>query len=93
MLRWASERSLDVYCRPTADDYSRNLASAMEVADHNATSAVWRHKDNSAHLASQLSDAMSVPDTAATAAASTAPVVDDACFYDAWDKASSIIVH
>lgn len=92
MLRWASESSLNVYCRPTADDHSRNLTAAMSVSDHNATSTVWRHKDYCAHLARQLSCALRISDSASSAVADSAPIVDDTCFYDAWDKATGLII-
>ena len=90
MLRWASELSLNIYCRPTAEAMTANLISAMSMTtDQVGTLAVHRRVRN---LADTLTAALDVSDAQAAAAVPATPIVDDTPFYHSVEEGIPLLV-
>ena len=90
MLRWASEQSLDVYCRPTSTEMTQHLDAAM-AQRHQPAALVVNREQHVADLAKKLMAALSVNHTTVAAMSEAdVPLEDDSFFYEALDTASFV---
>ena len=90
MLRWASEQSLDVYCRPTSTEMTQHLDAAM-AQRHQPAALVVNREQHVADLAKKLMAALSVNHSTVSAMSEAdVPLEDDSFFYEALDTASFV---